>query len=169
MLADAKAYMKKCDRFQRHASVVRQPRKMLTLISSPILFAMWGMDILASFHVASGQRKFIVVSIDYFTKWIEAKTLAKITTKQFSQFFWENMICRFRIPRILVTNNGRHFDNEEFKEYCNDNDIKLRFTSAAHPQENGQAKVTNRIILDGLKKRVERSRNTWVDELLHVL
>ncbi|XP_074323600.1 uncharacterized protein LOC141660511 [Apium graveolens] len=125
MLADAKAYVKKCDRCHRHVPIVRQPPERLTSISTPIPFAMWGMDILGPFPVASGQRKFIVVAIDYFTKWIEAKALAKITTKKIAQFFWEN--------------------------------------------ENGQAEVANRIILDGLKKRVERSRNTWVDELLPIL
>ncbi|XP_074351630.1 uncharacterized protein LOC141690755 [Apium graveolens] len=54
-----------------------------------------------------GTEKFIVVAIDYFTKWIEAKALAKITTKQITQFFWENVICRYGIPRILVTDNGK--------------------------------------------------------------
>ncbi|XP_074325427.1 uncharacterized protein LOC141663523 [Apium graveolens] len=102
---------------------------------------MWGIDILGPFPVASGQRKFIVVAIDYFTKWIKAKALAKITTKQIAQFFWENVICR----------------------------IELRFTSVAHPQANGQVEVSNRIILDGLKKRVARSRNTCVDELFPIL
>ncbi|XP_074352114.1 uncharacterized protein LOC141691276 [Apium graveolens] len=58
-----------------------------------------------------------MVAIDYFTKWIEVKVLVKITTKQISQFFWENVICRFGIPRILVTDNGRQFDDEEFKNY----------------------------------------------------
>ena len=169
MLADAKAYVKKCDRCQRHAPIVRQPPERLTLISSPIPFAMWGMDILGPFPVASGQRKYIIVAIDYFTKWIEAKPLAKITTKQVTQFFWENVMCIYGIPRVLVTDNGRQFNNEDFKEYCDDNNIELRFTSVAHPQANGQAEVANRIILDGLKKRVERSRNTWVDELLPVL
>ncbi|XP_074346954.1 uncharacterized protein LOC141685769 [Apium graveolens] len=57
----------------------------------------------------------------------------------------------------------------EFKEYHDDNSIELRFTSVAYPQANGQAKVANRIILDGLKKKVERLRNTWVDELLPIL
>ncbi|XP_074326202.1 uncharacterized protein LOC141664173 [Apium graveolens] len=57
----------------------------------------------------------------------------------------------------------------EFKEYCDDNSIELCLTSIAHPQINGQAEVAIRIILDGLKKRVERSRNTWVDELLPIL
>ncbi|XP_074355650.1 uncharacterized protein LOC141695291 [Apium graveolens] len=108
------------------------------------------MDILGLFPIASGRRKFIVVAIDYFKKWIEAKTLAKITTKHITQFFWENMIYRFGIPRILVTDNGRQFDNAEFREYCDDNSIELRFTSVVHPQENGKAKVSNIIILDGL-------------------
>ncbi|XP_074373733.1 uncharacterized protein LOC141714090 [Apium graveolens] len=101
------------------------------------------MDILGLFPIALGHRKFIMVATDYFTK--------------------------FGIPHILVTNNGRQFDNAEFKEYCNDNSIELRFTSVSHPQENGQAEVANRIILDRLKKRVERSRNTWVDKLLPIL
>ncbi|XP_074337636.1 uncharacterized protein LOC141674832 [Apium graveolens] len=83
--------------------------------------------------------------------------------------YLRNMICRFGIPRILITDNGRQFDNEEFKEYCNDNNIELQFTSVAHPQANRQEEVANRNILDGLKKRVERSRNTWMDELLPIL
>ncbi|XP_074342130.1 uncharacterized protein LOC141679559 [Apium graveolens] len=82
MLADAKAYVKKYDRCKRHAPVVRQPTKRLTSISSPIPFAMWGMDIIGPFPVASGQRKFIVVAIDYFTKWIEVNALAKITHQE---------------------------------------------------------------------------------------
>ncbi|XP_074337053.1 uncharacterized protein LOC141674234 [Apium graveolens] len=78
------------------------------------------------------------------------------------------MICRYGIPHILVMDNGKPFDNAEFREYCDDNSIEFLFTSVAHPQENGQAEVANRIILDGRKKRVERSRNTWVDELLPI-
>ncbi|XP_074355746.1 uncharacterized protein LOC141695397 [Apium graveolens] len=145
------------------------PPERLTSISTPIPFVIWGMDVLCPLPVASGHRKFTVVAIDYFTKWIEAKALAKITTKQITQFFWENVICRFGIPRILVIDNERQFNNAEFIEYCDDNTIELRFTSVGHPQANGHAKVANRIILDGVKKRDERSRNTWVDELLPIL
>ncbi|KAL8108705.1 hypothetical protein AgCh_008657 [Apium graveolens] len=169
MMADAKEYVKKCDRCQKHAPVARQPPEMLTSINSPIPFAMWGMDILGPFPMATAQRKFLIVAIDYFTKWIEAKPLAKITTKQVAQFLWENIMCRYGIPRILVTDNGTQFNNEEFKKYCEENEIELRFTSVAHPQANGQAEVANRIILDGLKKRIEKSRNNWVDEILPIL
>ena len=92
MIADAKAFVRKCDRCQKHAPIVRQPPELLTSINSPIPFAMWGMDILGPFPMASGQRKFLIVAIDYFTKWVEAKALAKITTKQVTQFFWESVI-----------------------------------------------------------------------------
>ena len=114
MLNEARNFVRKCERCQKHAPIVRQPPEMLTSINSPIPFAMWGMDILGPFPIASGQRKFLVVAIDYFTKWIEAKPLAKITTKQIAQFFWESIICRYGIPRVLVTDNGTQFNNEEF-------------------------------------------------------
>lgn len=73
------------------------------------------------------------------------------------------------IPRILVIDNGRQFNIEEFQMYCEKNEIQLRFTYVAHPRANGQAEVANRIILDGPKKRVKRSRNKWVDEVLPIL
>ncbi|XP_074342568.1 uncharacterized protein LOC141680169 [Apium graveolens] len=67
ILADVKAYVKRCNRFQRHALIVRQPPERLTSINTPIIFAMWGINILRPFPMASGLRKFIVVAIDYFT------------------------------------------------------------------------------------------------------
>ena len=82
MIDDAKAFVRKCERCQNHAPTARQPPELLTSINSTILFAMWGMDILGPFPMASGQRKFLIVVIDYFTKWIKVKALAKITTKQ---------------------------------------------------------------------------------------
>ena len=118
-------FVRKCERCQKHASIVRQPPEMLTSINSPIPFVMWGMDILGPFPIASGQRKFLVVAIDYFTRWIEAKPLAKITTKQIAHFFWESIICRYGIPRFLVTDNGTQFNNAEFRSYYDENDIGL--------------------------------------------
>ena len=161
--------MKKYDRCQKHAPVVRQPTEMLTSINSPILFSMWGMDILGTFPVATTQRKFLIAAIDYFTKWIEAKPLARIVTEQVAQFLCKNIMCRYGIARILVTDNGTQFNNENFKKYCDENDIKLHFILATHHQAYRQAEVANQLILDGLKKRVERSRNAWVDELLPIL
>ncbi|XP_074336945.1 uncharacterized protein LOC141674119 [Apium graveolens] len=74
----------------------------------------------------------------------------------------------YGIPRILVTDNGTQFNNEEFRKYYEENEIELRFNSVAHPQANVQVEVTNRIILNGLNKRIEKSRNNWVDEILQI-
>nr|KYP46037.1 Pol polyprotein [Cajanus cajan] len=67
------------------------------------------MNILGPFHPVKGQLKFILVEIDYFTKWIEACPLAKITTENIRKFTWKSIICRFGIPHSLVTDNGRQF------------------------------------------------------------
>ncbi|KAK1364100.1 hypothetical protein POM88_039661 [Heracleum sosnowskyi] len=75
------------------------------------------------------------------------------------QFFWENVICRYGIPRILVTDNGTQFNNDEFKKYCDENDIKLRFTSVAHPQANGQAEVLRKIEASGVGQKGKLAPN----------
>ncbi|RRT86161.1 hypothetical protein B296_00003610 [Ensete ventricosum] len=127
------------------------------------------MDLLSPFPPASGQQKFLIVGVDYFSKWIEAEPLASITKKQVEGFVWRNIITRFDISRAIITDNGTQFNNPKFKAFCESYRIQLRFSSIAHPQTNGLAEVTNRAILDGLKKRVQGARGTWVDELPSIL
>ncbi|KAK3013951.1 hypothetical protein RJ639_009534 [Escallonia herrerae] len=86
----------------------------LTSIVSPIPFAVWGMDLLGPFPMESGQRRFVIVAIDYFTKWTEAESLATITSAKCEDFFWKNIVCRFGVPRALVVDNGKQFDNNNF-------------------------------------------------------
>ena len=70
------------------------------------------------FLIEVRQLKFLVVGIDYFTKWVEAEALAIIMEKNILSFFWRNIICRFEIPRVLVSDNGNQFDNSAFKNFC---------------------------------------------------
>ncbi|XP_077215791.1 uncharacterized protein LOC143850422 [Tasmannia lanceolata] len=76
---------------------------------------------------------------------------------------------RFGIPRVLITDNGKQFDCKNFRKFCSDLKIEQRFTSVAHPQTNGQTEVTNRILLQGIKKRLDDKAGRWADELYHVL
>ena len=64
------------------------------------------------------QLKFLVVSIDYFTKWVEAETLATITKKNVQNFVWRNIIYRYSIPRVLISGNEKQFDNDSFRDFC---------------------------------------------------
>ena len=70
------------------------------------------------FPTAIRRLKFLVVSINYFTKWVEAKALATTMEKNVRSFIWRNIICRYGIPRVLVSDNGKQFDNESFKDFC---------------------------------------------------
>ncbi|GJR72748.1 reverse transcriptase domain-containing protein [Tanacetum coccineum] len=106
MHEDAKKEVEKCDSCQIHAPVPRLPKTLMTSIMAPWPFYQWGMDILGLLPPARGGAKFVIVAIDYFIKWIEAKPLVKITGKEVIRFVIDNIICKFGMPRIIVTDNG---------------------------------------------------------------
>ena len=121
------------------------------------------------FPIGVRQLKLLVVGIDYFTKWVEAEALAIIMEKNILSFFWRNIICRFGIPRVLVSNNGKQFDNSAFRDFCSKLDIKNHYSSPAHPQANGQVEVTNRSLLKIIKTRLDGAKGIWSDELPSIM
>ena len=98
MAADANKQAKHCDRCQRHAPVSKLPPENLKSISSPCPFRKWGMNIVGKFPMAPGQKVFLLVVTDYFSKWIEAEALSRITYFQIQNFLWTNVITRFGLP-----------------------------------------------------------------------
>ena len=86
---------------------------------------------------------------------MEAKPLVTITEKSICSFVWRNIICRYRIPRVLVSDNGKQFDNGAFRDLYTKLDIKNHYSSSAHPQANGQVEVTNQTLLKIIKTRLE--------------
>ncbi|URD93608.1 Retrotransposon protein [Musa troglodytarum] len=107
------------------------PAVPLTSMDCAWPFAQWGMDLLGPFPPASGQRRYIIVGIDYFTKWVEAEPLATITAGRVEQFVWKNIVTRFGLPNVIITDNDTQFSSARFKE----------FSSVAHPQTNGLAET----------------------------
>ena len=138
-------------------------------MTAPWPFAQWGLDIMGPFPTALRQLKFLVVDIDYFTKWVEAEPLATITEKSIRSFVWRNIIYRYEIPRVLVLDNGKQFNNSAFKDFCSQLSIKNHYSSLAHPQANGQVEVTNRTLLKIIKTSLEGVKGIWPDELPSVL
>ncbi|KAL0440403.1 UNVERIFIED_CONTAM: hypothetical protein Slati_2523300 [Sesamum latifolium] len=145
MKQDAIRLVSKCERCQKHSSLIHQPAEPLTTMLSPCPFMQWGMDIVGpfplAFPLAVGQRKFLLVAINYFTKWVEAEPLARITEGE-----------------------GRRI-----QEWCQGLHIRQKFTTVAHPQANGQVEVTNRILVQGIKRRLKRVGENWAEELTSVL
>ena len=79
----------------------------MTPIIAPWPFAQWGLDIMGPLPIAMRQLKFLVVSIDYFTKWVKVEALATITEKNVRSFIWRNIVCGYGIPRVLVSGNEK--------------------------------------------------------------
>ena len=119
--------------------------------------------------MALRQLKFLVVGIEYFTKWVEAEPLATITEKSICTFVWRNIICRYGIPRVLVSDNGKQFNNNAFKNFYSELGIKNHYSSLVHPQAKGQVKVTNQTLLKIIKTRLEGAKGIWPDKLPSVL
>ena len=95
--------------------------------------------------------------------------MATITEQKIHNFVWRAIVCRFGIPRALVSDNGKQFDNSKFRDFCPELGIKNYYSSPAHPQSNGQAEVTIRTLKAALKTKLEDLKGKWVEYLLEVL
>jgi hypothetical protein len=91
------------------------------------------MDLVGPLPTTPGNLCYAVVAIEYFTKWIEAKPLATITSQSVKKFFWQQIICRFEVPMELTMDNGTQFDSEAFKEFFMQIGTKICFASVRHP------------------------------------
>lgn len=109
---DCSSFVEKWLQCQKHGNLIHRLTEELHPMVSPWLFTIWRMDILGPFPTTPGQSKFLLAAIDYFTKWVEAKALANITTRAIQKFFWKNIITRFRISNTLVKKMVYNSQNE---------------------------------------------------------
>ena len=100
---------------------------------------------------------------------MEAETLATITEKNIRNFVWRNIICKYGIPRVIVSDNRKQFNNSAFRDFCSEFGIKNHYSSPAHPQANRQVEVTNRSLLKIIKTQLEGANGIWPDKLPSVL
>nr|GFA62238.1 reverse transcriptase domain-containing protein [Tanacetum cinerariifolium] len=139
MHKDAQDMIRKCSDCQIHRHVTRHPQQPLTPITAPWPFYKWGINIAGPFPEGPGRVKFLIVAMDYFTKWIEAKAVATIT--------------------------GGQFADNAFKDWCDKLNITQHFASVKHPQSNGLVERANRSLEEGIKARLGEGNKNWVEEL----
>ncbi|KAL2225468.1 UNVERIFIED_CONTAM: Ribonuclease HI [Sesamum indicum] len=125
-------------KLQKYASLIHQHATPMEPIRIACPFDQWGIDIVGPFPPAQAQKKFIIVAVEYFSK--------------------------FRILRILISDSDTQFQGRRITEWCKELKIAQHFTAVANPQANGQTEVTNKTILQHLKMRLE-NKGSWVDEL----
>jgi transposase InsO family protein len=109
------------------------------------------------FKKAQGGYTHILVAIDKFTKWIEYKPIASLTSAKAVEFI-QDIIFRFEIPNSIITDLGSNFTSSEFFDFCEQRSIQIKYASVAHPRANGQVERANRMILEALKKGIRQEQ-----------
>jgi hypothetical protein len=159
--SDAEDLVQKCKNYQKCARDQKQPTWPLQR---------WGLDLLGPLPPAQGNLKYIVVAVEYFSKWIEAKPLATITSATVQKFFWQNIVCRFGVPKAIIVNNGTQFDAVTFKVFCDRIGTRIHFALVRHLESNGLVERANGIIMTGIMKLIfNQPRGKWLDELIKVV
>jgi transposase InsO family protein len=118
----------------------------------------------------SRESQIHLLTVEYYTMWIEARAVSIITSKTAQKFFWQNIVCRFGVPSELTVNNGKQFDNQDFRDFCFSIGTKHVFASVYHPQSNNVVQRANGKIFTTIKKRLlDDKKGKWANQLPEVV
>ncbi|XP_028799536.1 uncharacterized protein LOC114754863 [Neltuma alba] len=157
LFKDAYAFVIRCDRCQRVGNISRRNEMPLNNILEVELFDVWGIDFMGPFPKSLNQE-YILVAVDYVSKWVEATACVSSDAKTVIKFLKKNIFTRFGAPRAIISDGGSHFCNHQFQALMKKYGVKHRVTLAYHPQSNGQAEISNREIKSILEKVVGATR-----------
>ncbi|KAJ9543636.1 LOW QUALITY PROTEIN: hypothetical protein OSB04_023343 [Centaurea solstitialis] len=157
---DSFEFVKKCDRCQRTGNVSQRNEMPLNNILEVELFDVWGIDFMGPFPM-SFHNQYILVAVDYVSKWVEAIACPRNDAKTVINFLHKNIFVRFGTPRALISDEGTHFVNRMLSAVLNKYNIQHRIATAYHPQTNGLAELSNREIKSILEKVVKPNRKDW--------
>ena len=160
LFKDAHQFVSTCDKCQRMGNISRKDEPPMHPILEVELFDLWGIDFMGPFP-ASYSNLYILLAVDYVSKWVEAIPTRTNDAKVVAQFLRSNIFSRFGTPRALITDNGTHFCNKVIDKVLQKYGVRHRTSHAYHPQSNGQAEVSNREIKYILEKTVSSSRKDW--------
>jgi len=168
LFKDAYTFCKLCDRCQMTGRITRKDMMPLTPILEVKIFDLWGIDFMGPFPLSYGNQ-YILVAVDYVSKWAEAIPTRTNDNQVVIKFLRENIISRFGAPRAIISDNGSHFCNRAFEALMRKYSISHKLSTAYHPQTNGQVEVTNRQIKLILEKTVGQNRKDWSIKLTDAL
>ncbi|KAK8595276.1 hypothetical protein V6N13_123156 [Hibiscus sabdariffa] len=164
LFKDAHAFGKACDRCQRTGNISRRNEMPLQNILEVELFDVWGIDFMGPFPSSHGDL-YILLAVDYVSKWVEAIATPKNDAKTVMKFLHKNIFTRFGVPMALISDEGSHFDNKLTAKALQRYGVPHRIGTAYHPQTNGQAEIFNREIKQILEKTVNTNRKDWSPKL----
>jgi transposase InsO family protein len=170
--SDAAKLVQRCEACQYLSKQQHLSAQQLQTIPVTWPFACWGLDMIGPFKKVQGGYTHVLVAIDKFTKWIEFKPIASLTSAKAVEFI-QDIIFRFGIPNNIISDLGSNFTSSEFFDFCEQKGIQIKYASVAHPRANGQVERANGMILEALRKKVfdknEKFAEKWIRELSYVV
>ncbi|GJR40156.1 reverse transcriptase domain-containing protein [Tanacetum coccineum] len=158
---DAHDLVTRCDTCQRQVSQRDEmPQNSIQVCE---IFDVWGIDFMGPFPSSKG-NKYILVAVDYLSKWVEAKALPTNDARVVCKFL-KSLFARFGAPRAIISDRGTHFCNDQFAKVMLKYGVTHRLSTAYHPQTSGQVEVSNRGLKRILERTVGENRTFWSDKL----
>ncbi|GBC49115.1 putative integrase core domain protein [Rhizophagus irregularis DAOM 181602=DAOM 197198] len=165
MLNDVERYVRTCDECQRRGKP--QGKNELHPIKVVEPWYQIGIDFVGPLNTTTNGNKYIIVAMDYFTKWPEAKAVKEATAKEVSKFIYEDIICRHGCPMKILSDRGSHFNNEMIKELMEKFKIKWNFSTSYHPETNGLVERFNQTLGQALAKL--STKDDWDQRIAPIL
>jgi len=160
LFKNAYSYVASCDRCQRTGNISRKNEMPLNNIIVCELFDVWGIDFMGPFTPSYGNL-YILVAVEYVSKWVEAVALPTNNAKVVVKFLKKNIFTRFGTPKAIISDRGTHFYNKQFAALLSKYGVTHKVATPYHPQTSGQVEISNREIKRILEKTVNASRKDW--------
>ncbi|KAJ9561813.1 hypothetical protein OSB04_006973 [Centaurea solstitialis] len=160
---DAHTLLKSRDACQRAGNNTKKDKMPQQSISVSEVFDVWGIDFMGPFPDSRG-NKYILVAVDYVSKWAEAKASPTNDAKVVVDFV-KSLVCRYGCPKAIISDRGTHFANYLLEKTLKRYGVHHRFSTAYYPQANGQAENTNRALKRILEKTVDNNPKIWSQKL----
>ena len=160
MFRDTHAYCTACERCQKLGSISRRNMVPLNPILIVDIFDVWGIDFMGLFPNSFGNL-YILVVVDYVSKWVKAVACRTNDYKVVLQFLKEYIFARFGTPRAMISDGGLHFCNRLFESLMKKYGVIHKVSTSYHPQTSGQVEISNREIKHILVKTVNPNIKDW--------
>ena len=157
---DARSFVLACNQCQRTGNITKRNEMPLNPILEVEIFDVWGIDFMGPFPPSRGYE-YILVAVDYVSKWVEAVACKNADSNAVKRLFSEIIFPRFGVPRAVISDGGKHFINRQFDNLLSRHGVTHKVSTSYHPQTNGQVEVSNREIKSILEKTVARTRKDW--------
>lgn len=161
MVKDTEKYVQSCHDCQTRKTPKRAPAGLLQPIPVGQPWDRVGIDFLGPFNRTKAGKKFIIVAIDYATKWVEAEATRSNTAEETAKFLINKIICKYGCPGTILSDRGSNFTSTLVTELLKGLGIRPSFTTAYHPMCNGLVEHFNGTLAQMLSFYVSTDQKDW--------